>query len=97
MPDFEKARKEYPDVTFLMVNATDGVRETVASAKKYIEDNGFGFEIFFDTERSARSAYHVTGYPTTFFIDESGKLVVYVNGAINYDTLVRGIEKRSGQ
>ena len=46
MPDFDEASKLYPDVQFLMVNATDGVRETVDAAKKYVEENGFDFEVF---------------------------------------------------
>ena len=33
MPDFDRAYEKYPDVQFLMVNATDGIQETMASAK----------------------------------------------------------------
>jgi thiol-disulfide isomerase/thioredoxin len=91
MPDFERARLENPDVLFLMVNATDGVYETVESAKAYIEDNGYGFEVVFDTMEEAQSAYHITGFPTTYFIDEVGNLVVYARGAISYNTLMNGI------
>ncbi len=91
MPDFERARLENPDVIFLMVNATDGVYETVESAKAYIEDNGYGFEVVFDTMKQAQSAYHITGFPTTYFIDEVGNLVVYARGAISYNTLMNGI------
>ena len=91
MPDFERARQENPDVLFLMVNATDGVYETVESAKAYIEDNGYGFEVVFDTMEQAQSAYHITGFPTTYFIDEVGNLVVYARGAISYNTLMNGI------
>ena len=91
MPDFERARQENPDVLFLMVNATDGVYETVESAKAYIEDNGYGFEVVFDTMEQAQSAYHITGFPTTYFIDEVGNLVAYARGAISYNTLMNGI------
>ena len=91
MPDFERARKENPDVLFLMVNATDGVSETVESAKGYIEDNGYGFEVVFDTLGQARDAYYVSGFPTTYFIDEIGNLVAYARGAIDYDSLIHGI------
>ena len=91
MPDFERARETYPDVLFLMVNATDGVSETVEVAKKYMEDNGYGFELLFDTESNAQAAYHVSGFPMTFFIDADGNFIAYANGAINYETLVKGI------
>ena len=91
MPDFERARQENPDVLFLMVNVTDGVYETVDSAKKYIEDNGYGFEVVFDTMEQAQNAYGVSAYPTTYFIDEVGNLVAYARGAISYSTLMEGI------
>ncbi len=45
MPDFNKAYKEYPDVQFLMVNATDGVQETKEKAMQYVKDEGFDFPV----------------------------------------------------
>ena len=91
MPDFERARLENPDVLFLMVNATDGEYETVELAKAYIEENGYGFEVVFDTMDQAQSAYGISAYPTTYFIDEVGNLVAYARGAISYNTLMDGI------
>ena len=91
MPDFNRAYEAYPDVQFLMVNATDGVKETVASATAYVEKEGFDFEIFFDTEGLARSAYYVNAYPITFFINAKGELVAYKSGMMNYATLEKGI------
>lgn len=92
MPDFNEAFKKYPDVEFLMINATDGYRETVDSAKKYIEDENFDFNVYFDTELEAVNAYYVNSFPTTFFIDENGNLVTYANGMLDYDSLEKGIE-----
>ena len=91
MPDFERARQENPDVLFLMVNATDGEYETVDSAKAFIESNGYGFEVVFDTTGQAQNTYHVTGFPITYFIDEVGNLVAYARGAISYNTLMDAI------
>ncbi len=91
MPDFNRAYKNNPDVTFLMVNATDNSSETVSKAKKYVSDNGFSFPIFFDTEQKAINAYHVSGFPTTYFLDENGTIVARAVGMIDYDTLMTGI------
>ena len=91
MPDFNKAFENYPDVQFMMVNATDGVQETIAMAKEYVETQGFDFDVFFDTNMEAVTNYHVTGFPATYFIDAEGNLVTYASGMIDYDTLVRGI------
>lgn len=92
MPDFNEACKKYPDVQFLMVNATDGVQETMASAKEYVRNENFQFDIFFDTEQEAVNAYYVTGFPSTFFIDKDGNLVTYGNGMLDMETLEKGIK-----
>lgn len=91
MPDFEKVYKEHPEVQFLMVNATDGVRETVEIAKAYIAEKGYTFPVVFDTEQEAVTAYYITGYPTTWFIDKDGYLVTYANGMLSYENLLKGI------
>ena len=91
MPDFNEAYKKYPNVQFVMVNATDGVSETIEKATNYVKSQGYDFEIFFDTERSAVSAYQVTGFPTTFFINKNGEPVAKAPGMIDMDTLEKGI------
>lgn len=91
MPDFNEAYKKYPDVEFLMVNATDGYQETVQTAKKYIEDEGFAFNVYFDTKFEAVNAYYVNGFPATFFIDKNGNLVTYANGMLDHESLEKGI------
>ena len=92
MPDFNKAYKEYPDVQFLMINATDGVQETKQKAMQYVVDEGYDFPVFYDTELDAVNSYYISSFPTTFFIDENGELVTYANGMLEYDMLVTGIE-----
>ncbi len=92
MPDFDIAYEKYPDIQFLMVNATDGVQETEEKAKKYIEDEGFSFPVFFDKEGEAVNSYYVTSFPTTYFIDADGNLVTYANGMLDLETLEKGIE-----
>ncbi|MBQ8541835.1 MAG: TlpA family protein disulfide reductase [Clostridia bacterium] len=92
MPDFNKAYENYPNVQFMMINATDGVQETMDMAKAYIEKEGFAFDVFYDTKLDAVNAYYVTGFPSTFFIDKDGNLVARGSGALDYESLVRGIE-----
>lgn len=92
MPDFDKAYEKYPEVQFLMVNATDGVQETMESAEEYISQEGFGFDVFFDTQLDAVNTYHVTGFPSTFFIDKNGNLVTRSNGMLDFETLEKGIK-----
>ncbi len=91
MPDFDKASRNYPQVQFLMVNATDGVQETMEMARQYVEDQGFTFPVFYDTSLEALTAYRITSFPTTFFIDGEGKIIARGMGMLDMDTLVRGI------
>ena len=98
MPDFEEAYKEYgEEVQFLMVNSTAGSRETLETAQKFIEDNGYSFPVFFDTEANAAMAYGVNSLPNTFFIDGEGHAIARVRGIINMDALVYGIQMLTGQ
>lgn len=94
MPDFQKVYEAYgEEVHFVMVNLTDGVQETVEAASQFMEDNGYTFPVYFDTELIAANAYVVNSVPRTYFIDAEGFLVDGVYGAINEEYLMNGIEK----
>lgn len=93
MPDFEEMYKKHgEEVQFMMVNLTDGRRETLDSAKKHISDNGFTFPVYFDTSSEAAKAYRVSGIPVTYFIDAEGNLKAYANSMIDMESLKKGIE-----
>ena len=93
MPDFnEKYLEIGDDVTFLMVNMTDGSRETVDIASAFIEEQGYAFPVFYDTASSAAITYSVYSLPTTFFIDADGNAIAQAAGAIDGETLQRGID-----
>lgn len=93
MPDFEEAYQTYgEDVHFLMVNMTDGARETVAVAQAYIDEQGYTFPVYFDTLQDAAITYGVTSIPSTFFIDAEGHAVAYAQGAISSDVLQTGLD-----
>ena len=92
MPDFEEASKTYEGkVAFMMVNLTDGGRETVDTAKAYIEEQGYTFPIYFDTQQEAAIGYGVVSIPTTYFIDAQGGVVAYGQGALDQSALEQGI------
>ena len=92
MPDFNEAYKEYPDVQFLMVNATGTRGETVESAKAFIEQEKYEFPIFFDTQHDALRTYGVSSYPQTIFIDKDGNIVSRRVGMLTKDVLEQNIE-----
>ena len=93
MPDFQEKYLELgKEVHFLMVNMTDGSRETVKSASEFIADQGYTFPVFYDTESDAAITYGAYSLPTTYFIDAEGYAVAQATGAIDGDTLQRGID-----
>jgi len=93
MPDFhEKYLELGDDVHFLMINMTDGARETVESASAFITKNGYAFPVFYDTKSDAASIYGAYSLPTTFFIDADGYAIAQATGAIDAETLQRGLD-----
>jgi len=92
MPDFHEKYLELGDeIHFLMVNMTGG-RETLSSAKAFISEKGYTFPVFYDTDSAAAATYGVYSLPTTYFIDAKGNAIAQATGAINADTLQRGID-----
>ncbi len=86
LPAFDNAYAAYQDeITFLMVNMTDGYSETVAGTKQFIEENGYSFPVCFDTSYEAYQAYGVTAIPMTLFIDANGNLISTKLGAMSED------------
>ena len=61
-------------------------------AKAYYENEGYDFNIYFDTNMEAVNNYGLTGYPATFFIDEEGYLEASAGGMIDLETLEKGID-----
>ena len=92
MPDFhEKYLELGEEIHFLMVNMTGG-RETLESAKEFIAEKEYTFPVFYDTDSDAAATYGVYSLPTTYFIDAEGYAIAQATGAIDANTLQRGID-----
>ncbi len=88
LPDFDKLCKEYGDrIVFMMVNLTDGYRDTVDGTKRFVSGKGYTFPVYFDTKDNAASAYNVSSIPQTTFIDAKGNIYTTRIGAMNEATL----------
>lgn len=98
MPAFDSAFAQYgEDVTFLMVNLTDGSRETVDGVKDFAQQNDFSFPIYFDTQLSAARAYGVRSIPMTVFVRSDGTLSDYTIGSLSEKTLLSYIEAMTNE
>lgn len=93
MPHFqEKYLALDNQVHFLMINMTDGSRETVDSAAAFITEHEYTFPVFYDTESYAAMVYGAYSLPTTYFINAQGHAIAQAIGAIDSDTLQQGID-----
>lgn len=93
MPHFQEKYEAYGEnVHFLMVNMTDGSRETVERASAFVGENGYTFPVLYDTASSAAMTYGVYSLPTTYFIDAQGHGIAKATGAIDAGTLQRGMD-----
>ena len=94
MPDYEKVYRQYGGrgVVFMMVNLTDGDRETAAAAKRFLQKNGYTFPAYFDMGLGAANAYGIASIPDSIFIDRNGKIAKAYEGAIDAAAMKQNIE-----
>ena len=72
MPDFQKAYEKYGDeVVFLMVCHTGFNNTTPQYEQKLLDNNGYTFPAYYDTNHEAVAAYGVNALPQTWFIDRA--------------------------
>ena len=88
LPDLETAFLKYGDkVDFLLVNLTDGYRDTVDGVKAFLEETGYTFPVYYDTDESAALACGVSSIPTTVLVSPEGNLLHTQIGAMTGDTI----------
>ena len=93
MPHFEDAYQKYgEDINFVIVNLTDGTRETVENASDFIEEQGYTFPLYFDTNTEGAMTYGTYSIPVTYFIGADGVPVAQANGALDAATLQKGLD-----
>lgn len=99
MPHFQKFYEQYGDkVQFMMINATDGSRETEEKARKFIEEKGYTFPVYLDRNIELVTSLGLSSYPTTVFIDKEGfiseaKLGMYTEEQLK-DAIERHLEEQ---
>lgn len=82
-PSMKKAMEKYkddPNVKFLFVHTWEKEENATASAKKFITQNNYPFQVLMDLkdpntgENKVVSSYEVKGIPTKFVIDKNGDI-----------------------
>lgn len=89
MPGFNEVSKKYSGdkIAILMINLTDGQRESMSQAKNFISENNYKMKVLFDNNMEAANKYNITAIPRTIFIDKDGYITQDYSGTISEDTL----------
>ena len=98
LPAFDAMYEKYGDeVVFMMINLTDGQRDTVDSIKKFVADNGYSFPVYYDIEYNASNTYGVRSIPQTVLINADGSLYDTRVGAMSEVVLENYIKQMIGE
>lgn len=93
MPYFnELYLKEKDNINFVMINVT-GDRDTKEDAKKFVNENNFDFDIYYDFTLDSVENLEIYSYPTTIFVDKEGYINYVRVGTITKDELVDKINE----
>lgn len=96
MPDFQKLHDELKDseeVVLLMLNQTDGQRETKEKADAFLSGNSYTMLNLYDEGQVGFSIFGIQSLPTTVVLDKEGRLSDYVLGMTDYNTVAKMIEE----
>lgn len=94
LPYFEDLYEKYKDdVTFMMVNMTDGYQEKLEDVKQFMQNNSYTFPVYYDTNYSAANAYRVSSVPMSLFIEENGEIEDTHLGAMSESVLENYIKE----
>lgn len=90
LPAFNKVAADLDGkIAFMMVDLTDGGRETVERASKFVAQEGYTFPVYFDTEYEGAAAYGIRSIPTTVLVNSDGTISDAHIGAMDEDALRR--------
>lgn len=89
MPLFNELSSKYKKdkLTVLMIDMTDGQRETINTAKKFISDNNYNMNVLYDKDSTAAINYNIESIPRTLFIDKNGYIIKDQIGEITKEEL----------
>lgn len=88
LPAFDAAAENNAgNIEFMMVNLTDGFSETVSSVQSFLEESGYTFPVYFDTDEDAARAYSIYSIPLTVFIRSDGSVMATHTGSMDEATL----------
>jgi thiol-disulfide isomerase/thioredoxin len=93
LPYFNEAYADYGDrVAFVITDLTDGQEETIEGVQAFMEEYGYTFPVYYDTQAKGAYAYAVNAVPATYFIGADGAIQAYQIGALSREALYGALE-----
>ena len=77
------------DVQFVGID----VSEKAEAVANYVAQHAIPYPVLLDVDSQAANAYGVDGYPTTYFLDADGRIVVHQIGAMSDEQLTTFVEQ----
>ncbi|MCY8232186.1 TlpA family protein disulfide reductase [Priestia endophytica] len=92
MPEMQKISKAHgEEVEILAINSTDN-EKSVKSVEDFIEEGGYTFTALLDPEGEVNgNLYKTVAFPTSYFINEEGKIVKRINGQLTEKEMLQFI------
>ena len=91
MPHIEELYNEHnlnnDDIVIIAVSNPGGREKDMNGVKQFLKDEGYTFPVVFDESGEVFSKYNIMSLPTTFMINEEGKVYGYVSGALSKDQM----------
>ncbi len=91
MPHIEELYNEHnlnnDDIVIIAVSNPGGREKNMNGVKQFLKDEGYTFPVVFDESGEVFSKYNIMSLPTTFMINEYGKVYGYVSGALSKDQM----------
>ena len=94
LPDFDEVYKEYAGrAEFMMVNLTDGQRDTKNAVDQFVLEGGYSFPVYYDKDMNAAAVYGVNSIPATVLVSTDGEVLYYHTGIMTGEQLRSIIDK----
>ena len=87
MPDIVKAYNRYKDNDFVVLSVNIKDDFGPEAVKKFIADYKMTFPVVRDALGEVEQTYRLRGYPTSVFVDRTGKITAVVAGPVTGGTL----------
>jgi thiol-disulfide isomerase/thioredoxin len=83
IPDFERFYRENKDVVLIGIN----IQEDKTTVEEFLSSMGVTYPVLLDRDGKISAQFGIEGIPTTFLIDEKGKVIAKNVGMMTYDQL----------